>query len=305
MLVVSQLVVKLHFSLTVNILKVRVENKIVKKSSPRENPENRQLLLINSASLTSTGMVRIKNEDRLFALDRRERNRYGAESFGIYLIADGMGGHQSGEVASQMACQTISQFLMDNLKDESEKSSPELLVKQSIENANQQIFRLASTSQKHYSMGTTIALGFRLDNKLYLGHAGDSRAYLIRKAKIHQLTEDHSLTAHLIKNGLITANEAKYHPARGKIFRFLGGAEIIKLHITSLTLLAGDDLIFCSDGLTLAISDSEILKLVRDSKDADQACKSLVDLANIRGGEDNSSLVVVKFIPIEKVVKGC
>jgi PPM family protein phosphatase len=264
----------------------------------------KQPLICKSAALTNIGMVRSNNEDCLFALDG-ETNTFGAKSFGIYLIADGMGGHQSGEVASNIACRTISRFLMDKLIHVSSKPSPELLVKCSIESANRQIFRLASSSKEHNSMGTTITLGFKLDNKLYLGHAGDSRAYLIREGKMKQLTEDHSLMAYLMSKGAITSDEARNHPDRGQIFRFLGASEKINIYSTSLTLLADDILVFCSDGLTSSVSDYEIIKRVRDSKDVNEACENLVDLANFHGGEDNISVVVVNCLPIEKVSKGC
>ncbi len=154
-------------------------------------------------------------------------------------------------------------------------------------------------------MGTTVTLGFRLDNDLYLGHVGDSRAYLIRKGMIEQLTEDHSLVAQLLKEGVITPEEAKEHPEKGKILRCLGVSDKVVIDTSSQTLCDGDSLVFCSDGLTTCVTDNEILDCVRQSKNAGAACYGLINLANSRGGEDNTSVIVVNVLSIANAGKGC
>jgi len=258
-------------------------------------------LSFETAALTDVGRVRKSNEDCVFALDGREPNAFGAESYGIYIIADGMGGHRAGEVASEMAMQIVSTTLIDSMKREGKSRSPSNLVKHAVEQANKQIFDMAATRPELYSMGTTITLGFRLDDALYLGHVGDSRAYLIRKGTIRQLTEDHSLVAQLLREGKITLQEAKRHPDRGTILRCLGasGDVTVDAFIQNgeeriLTLYNGDTLLFCSDGLTSEVPDYEILDCVEESNNATDACRKLIDLANYRGGGDNISIIIVK-----------
>jgi len=187
------------------------------------------------------------------------------------------------------------------MKREGKSRSPSNLVKHAVEQANKQIFDMAATRPELYSMGTTITLGFRLDDALYLGHVGDSRAYLIRKGTIRQLTEDHSLVAQLLREGKITLQEAKRHPDRGTILRCLGasGDVTVDAFIQNgeeriLTLYNGDTLLFCSDGLTSEVPDYEILDCVEESNNATDACRKLIDLANYRGGGDNISIIIVK-----------
>ncbi len=264
-------------------------------------------LSFETAALTDVGMVRKNNEDCFFALDGSEPNAFGAESYGIYIIADGMGGHRAGEVASQMATRILSTTLIDSLRREGKSRPPSYLVKHTIEKANRQIFNMAVSRPELYSMGTTITVGFRLNNALYLGHVGDSRAYLIRKGTIRQLTEDHSLVARLLKEGKITPEEAKKHPDRGKILRCLGASDNVTVDTLiqngkarRLKLYNSDTLLFCSDGLTSHVPDSEIFYYIEKSDNAGNACRRLIDLANHKGGGDNISIIIVKVSRSEK-----
>jgi serine/threonine protein phosphatase PrpC len=258
-------------------------------------------LSFETAALTDVGRVRKNNEDCVFALNGREPNAFGAESYGIYVIADGMGGHRAGEVASEMATQIVSATLIDSLGREGKSRSPSYLVKHTVEQANKQIFDMAATRPELYSMGTTITLGFRLDDALYIGHVGDSRAYLIRKGTIRRLTEDHSLVAQLLKEGKITPEESKRHLDRGKILRCLGASDNVTVDTLIkngkeriLTLYIGDTLLFCSDGLTSDVTDDEILDCIKESNNAKDTCKKLIDLANYKGGGDNISIIIVR-----------
>lgn len=258
-------------------------------------------LLFETASRTHTGMVRSKNEDSLFAIDNRESGKSQFNSFGIYIIADGMGGHQGGEIASEIATRVVSTTLSDNITRIGEFQSPFSLVKEAIEKANKEIYKVAGTRQELRSMGTTITMGLRLGNELYIGHVGDSRAYLVRGQEIKQLTADHSLIAQLLEEGTITPEQASIHPDRGKILRCLGQSG--KVNVGSyyqdgkeekLILKNNDCLIFCSDGLTNYISNNEIFAYVTTHQTAARVCNKLVDLANNRGGEDNISVIVVR-----------
>jgi protein phosphatase len=246
-------------------------------------------------------MVRGNNEDSSLVLETSLPITPEPVSLGIYIVADGMGGHQAGEVASKMAVQIISTTLLDNFRQAKGAPSPSLCVKQAIDKANAEIHARASGNPQLSSMGTTVTLGLRLDNRLYLGHVGDSRAYLIRGGVIKQLTDDHSVVAQLLKAGMITPEEIKTHPDQGKIFRCLGTSEQVAIDTYSqsgkkdkLILQNGDSLVFCTDGLTGHVTDDEILDYVHKGDDAHSACRDLILLANLRGGEDNISLIVVR-----------
>jgi protein phosphatase len=258
-------------------------------------------LHFDTACITDIGMVRKNNEDSCFLLEITKSSDLGVDAYAVYLIADGMGGEKAGEVASNKAIAAISSFMLESLKA---APTPELcsdLVKQAIEKANSELYQMAKSSPQFSNMGTTVTMGLRVNNELYLGHVGDSRTYLIRGDTIRQITQDHSVVAGLLKAGMITQEVAKHHPERGKIFRCLGTSASVVIDTykdmggeEKLTLQRGDSLVFCSDGLTAHVSDEEILVEVGKSNGAYKACERLIWLANQRGGSDNISVIVSK-----------
>jgi serine/threonine protein phosphatase PrpC len=261
-------------------------------------------MIFDTATLTDRGMFRENNEDSSFVLETSLPIGSKVTSLGLYIVADGMGGHQAGELASKMAVQLTSTTLSENLSEVKSPSSPALLIKAAVEKANAEIYARACSNPLLSNMGTTITLGLRLDNRLYLGHVGDSRAYLIRGAVIKQLTEDHSVVAQLIKAGMITPDEAKNHPDQGKITRCLGTSDQIAVDLypwgdkrDKLILQNDDSLVFCTDGLTYHVTDDEILEYTQKGVDSYSICRDLICLANLRGGEDNTSLIVVRMKP--------
>jgi len=283
-------------------IKKTLKLKTIKLFTAALNSRQETHLLFDTATLTDRGMVRDSNEDTSFVLEKSFPTTSGMLSLGIYIVADGMGGHQGGEVASKMAVDKISAALLANTNHKIELASPSDYIKQAIEKANAEIYSRACSNPHLSSMGTTVTVGLRLDDRLYLGHVGDSRAYLIRGGGIEQLTEDHSVVAHLLKAGMIAPEEAKTHPDRGKILRCLGTSEKVAIdtHVQSgkkdkFILQNGDSLVFCTDGLTGHVTDDEIRDCVQKSDDACSACRDLILLANLRGGEDNISLIVVKM----------
>jgi serine/threonine protein phosphatase PrpC len=251
-------------------------------------------LVFDTAALTDIGRLRKNNEDKFFMMDKRGPNGFKATSYGIYLVADGMGGHQAGEVASEIASKVIPGVIKKHLEQESAFFSPLQLIKQGIIQANQEIFGLATEKKHLHSMGTTVTVGLRLDNQLYLGHVGDSRCYLIRNGEIRQLTEDHSLIGFLLRERLITRQEAERHPEKGKIFRCLGVSDRVSVDLIELTLKGYDSLIFCTDGLTNQVNDREILESVARNGHARDVCRNLINIANTWGGEDNTSIIAMK-----------
>jgi PPM family protein phosphatase len=222
-------------------------------------------------------------------------------TFGIYLIADGLGGHPGGEVASKTAMSTISRYLQEELiSDPNSYSASEILV-QAIREAHHQILEIGHRKPEFEYMGTTVTVGFRINHDLFLGHVGDCRAYLARNQNLRRLTEDHSVVASLIKNGAISEKEAVFHPDRGRILRSLGISTNLLIDTlikdtgeTKLILFPKDVLCFASDGLTSNISDQDILSCLTKNRDPEQACLKLIQMANQAGGTDNISVIVVR-----------
>ena len=259
------------------------------------------MMQFETAMLSNKGRVRDHNEDSCFALEAGRSTNPTTNYYGLYLIADGMGGHQAGEIASSKAVEIISSSILERIIENSVGLDFFQLVLEAIEKANGEIYNMAQSNPAYSGMGTTATIGLRIDNQLYLGHVGDSRAYLIRNKEILQLTHDHSLVASLVKSGMITKAEAMQHPDRHKIFRCLGISPNVSIDTyketdnrDSLTLQKGDSLVFCTDGLINYTSDVEILKTLNLAKSASDACQQLVYMANERGGDDNISIIVVK-----------
>ena len=256
----------------------------------------RRKLRVDSAVLSDVGLVRQNNEDCALVLDQSAWTASQLKSCGLYIVADGMGGEQAGEVASNIAIGEISRALWDCLSSASESDYNDV-IKTTIERANKEIYLLAQNNPAMSSMGTTVTLALRIGEELYLGHVGDSRAYLIRDGEIVQLTEDHSLVAGLLKAGMINADEAKTHPERGVIFRSLGNSSTIvvdRLKDDKLVLKDADTLVLCTDGLVNNITGDELFTEVTGASTADAACSRLVAMAKERGGEDNATVIVVK-----------
>ena len=250
----------------------------------------------HAATISDVGMIRHNNEDCSLILDLTVLRESQTESSSLYVVTDGMGGEQAGEVASNKAIAEIPRAIWDSLSTDTAADFNDV-VREAIERANEEIYLLSRDNPALFSMGTTLTLGLRIGKELYIGHVGDSRAYLIREGEIIRLTEDHSVIAGLVKSGIITPEEAKSHPERGKIFRFLGNSPSIlvdKLTEGELILQDGDILILCTDGLVNNVADNELLAYATRSSTVYKACYDLVALANERGGDDNITVIIVK-----------
>jgi protein phosphatase len=225
---------------------------------------------------TDKGLVRKENEDA-FCIEK---------DLGLLAIADGMGGHASGEVASKMAIE----ILRDSVKKEGE-TLPDRL-NSGAKLANKTIYQ-ASHSQSHLNgMGTTLT-AVQLDgNRLSIAHVGDSRVYLIRGGVIEQITDDHTIVSEQVARGMMTREEAARSDMRNILSRALGIAPEVEVDIEVLTVSEGDQFVLCSDGLSELISDDEILLEVQSSKKPEIVCDELVNLAIQRGGEDNITVIV-------------
>ena len=227
---------------------------------------------------THCGKVRPINEDSYLVPEDGDR---------IVLVADGMGGHQAGEVASAMAASAIRQSAKKAAgRDISVKTAVSW-----VRQANKAIYRAAGEDLSRSGMGTTLTFLYLMDGHAMLAHVGDSRCYLIRQGEIYQLTQDHSLVAELVRRGEITSEQAKTHPYRNIITRALGTDDTVAVDAQDLSVEKGDVFLLCSDGLSNYLEREELLQLVLESE-AEEVCDKLVDLALERGGRDNITVVI-------------
>lgn len=241
-----------------------------------------------AAAITDVGKVREINEDN-YCIDENQ--------VGLYMVADGMGGHKSGEVASSIAINIIKEHITHYLTEEFQEQSVKGVIFEAFNRANKEIYNRSKEDFDCEGMGTTVTMALIIDKRVYIGHIGDSRAYLLREEVLQQITEDHSLVAELVRNGSITEREAMRHPQKNIITRSLGTDENLKVDIFSMDLNKGDILILCTDGLTNFVDKEELKKAVLEEDDCFESCSTLVSLANQRGGYDNITVLIVKDQP--------
>ena len=243
--------------------------------------------------LTDVGRKREKNEDSLFV----------DGELGLFMVADGMGGHLGGEFASRIAVKTVSETIQQILKDPEATLSLNLgfdrsdygeMLKYAIRVASHRIFEEASKNPNLRGMGTTSVAVLIQNGKGYIAHVGDSRAYLVREKSIQQLTHDHSLVAEQLRAGFITEDEVKNHKFRNIITRSVGFQSDVEVDLLVRDIDAGDHFVLCSDGLTNMVENEDICELTY-KQDPKNTCQQLIELANKNGGDDNISVVVVKI----------
>ena len=236
-------------------------------------------MILRTAAQTDVGLRRRGNEDR-YAVD---------PEFGLCLVADGMGGHSAGQVASALAAASVLASLQESKG--SQVSASEKL-RCALEDANRAIYQAARENPLYAGMGTTVVALLVEGERAALAHVGDSRAYRVRGGRIRQLTDDHSVVGELLRRHEITADDARDHPHRHMLTRALGVRGHVQPDLAELTLARGDRFVLCSDGLTNHLEDHEIAKLSAESDDLDACCQTLIELANRRGGEDNITVAL-------------
>lgn len=237
--------------------------------------------------LSDVGLVRENNQDSCFVSKDL--------SFPLFIVADGMGGHNAGEVASNMAVSTIKNIFLLNKEELNTEKGIVKTIKSSIEKANHKVYTKSLEALEYSGMGTTVTLAYIYENKIYIGHVGDSRAYYITRDNMKQITEDHSLVNELIKNGSITIEQGKNHPQRNVITRAIGTSNHIRVDIHTMEYEEDNKLILCSDGLTNMINEEEILEIVNRDEDIIVKCQKLVLDAKRKGGLDNITIIIIKF----------
>ena len=234
------------------------------------------LAITEQAAGSDTGLHRHANEDSYLVRPP------------VYLVADGMGGAQAGEVASQLAAEAF----FDELGD----GRPEQVLQERIAQANGQIHRLARSDASLSGMGTTLTVAVLLpeEEEVVIGHVGDSRVYRIRAGRLEQLTRDHSLVEEMRRKGQITDEQAESHPQRSIITRALGPEPVVEGDVQTVAIAEGDVFLLCSDGLTTMLNDDQIQSLVTGATSLDAAAKALIAEANRAGGRDNITVVLFR-----------
>ncbi len=232
---------------------------------------------------TDIGRYRKLNEDSYFTY-RNERLVGG-------MVADGMGGHNAGEVASKMATELIRSAVMEGFDPKMDYVELGELVRRSILYANEEIYRKSRAEQNNKGMGTTATAAFVYAGKLITANVGDSRVYTVKDGEIRQITRDHSYVEELVELGEISPENAKNHPQKNYITRALGSEKFVKVDIL-INSYNGERIVICSDGLTNLVSDEQIRGIVEGNDDFEFAAEELVKLANQKGGADNITCVV-------------
>lgn len=219
----------------------------------------------------------------------------------LFLVADGMGGHQAGEVASGELIKTMHQWFSSSAYQQLVDYSPQredyyaVVLKEVIECINDRIYTMAASRQDLGGMGTTATVALLANGRLFIGHVGDSRCYLLREGYLQLLTQDHSWVAEQVQAGALTPEEAAFHPKKNVITRSLGNRLDVRVDRAIYDLQMGDILVLCTDGLTNVVSDAEIQRAALANRDSQEVCESLVRLANERGGPDNITAVIVRL----------
>jgi protein phosphatase len=233
------------------------------------------------------GIIRDTNEDFVNVL---------LDSSGLpvaFIIADGMGGHNSGEIASKMAVDCISEVILEKNSKDITVENAELILREAMKKANTEVYNISKVEGPNSGMGTTLIAAMVIGDMLVIGHVGDSRVYRLRSHTIERITVDHSFVEELVRNGSLSREEAHNHPGKNLITRALGVAEEMEIDIYDCELGTGDSILMCTDGLTNMLDENEILELFTVAGEPNKACDLLIEKANDNGGEDNISVIVI------------
>ena len=233
-------------------------------------------------SATDVGQKRKMNQDYVFVSESPVGNLPN-----LFVVADGMGGHNAGDYASSHAVQT----LVDEIREDKD-FNPIKIIRHAIETANTEILNQAQNNESLKGMGTTIVAATIVGHYAYVANVGDSRLYVVQD-QIHQVTKDHSLVQEMVRLGGIKQEDAKNHPDKNIITRAIGAKEQVEVDFYEYRLKKGDIVLMCTDGLSNMVEDTEILHIVKGSRDIVEAVEGLINKANENGGKDNIGIVAV------------
>jgi len=236
--------------------------------------------------LTDVGRRRENNQDRFLV----------EPDYSVFAVADGMGGHAAGEVASRIAIEALADTMRENGSNvdplDAQRAASRLT--QAVQEGNRRICESVLTRAEWRGMGTTLVAMVAAGNRAVIGHVGDSRAYRMREGRLDRLTSDHSYVGEQVRLGLLTDEEAQRHPMRNIVTRAMGNRTELEVELNEEIVREGDLFLLCSDGLNSMLTDEEILEtLLQNPTDVEATCRALVERANAKGGEDNITVVVV------------
>lgn len=253
-------------------------------------------MALTAFGLTDVGRKRKHNEDA-YLLDAER---------GLFVVADGMGGHAAGEVASHLTVESIQEFI-SGTEDDHDNTWPfgynnrysvdGNRLSTAVERANEKVMRAVVNRPELKGMGTTVVAALFDEKRVTLVHVGDSRAYLLRDSELRRLTDDHSWVQEQVNAGILSEEEARSHPLKNVVTRALGGGAHVAVDLIEIPIGEGDRYLLCSDGLTGMVSDEEILDALTSPRTPEQIVRGLVDLANERGGVDNITAILVVVKP--------
>ncbi len=228
---------------------------------------------------TDVGIIRSLNEDYVGYSENKD--------YSVFIVADGMGGHNAGEVASKIAVDTIKDYIEHNIREMGSS-----VLKKAIKDANMRIYNEANKSDSLKGMGTTIVTCLILDENIYIANVGDSQGYRITENSIIKITKDHSLVQELIDSGSISEEQGRVHPKKNIITRALGTSDFVEIDIFTIEKDKKNKFLLCTDGLTNEVLKDEILFITNKYTDYNEACENLVCLAKQRGGKDNITVLL-------------
>ncbi len=277
---------------------------------------------VRSFGLSDPGRVRPSNEDHFAIVELtrtlcvhqttlpKKKAQYSSHRGHVLLVADGMGGHQAGEVASSLTVETIEDFLLNTLKrfsdlQVSEEQGALKELQSALRQADARIFEETARHPEWRGMGTTLTLAFATNWKLFVAHAGDSRCYLFSKNELYHLTKDHTVVAELIRRGSLSPEGGLRHSSRHVVTNVLGGNDPgVRVELHKLDLHPNDVVVLCSDGLTEMVSDDQMATILREEPEPKRACERLVAEANKQGGRDNITIIVARMETAEEPESG-
>ena len=235
---------------------------------------------------TDIGKARDMNQDYYYISPENSQ-------INLYILADGMGGYTGGEIASKLATISAKNYIESNFEETlTEKEEIVKLIKNSMEYANMVVYEKSKEDKELEGMGTTLEVCLIYNNKVYIGHIGDSRIYIQREEKLKKLTIDHSYVEKLVKDGTITKEEAINHPKKNMLTKALGCMAFVEVDVTEVDLHKDDIILICSDGLTNMVEEETINNVIKE--DYKSAPEKLIELANNNGGYDNITALVIR-----------
>lgn len=234
---------------------------------------------------SDVGKIRQMNQDYYYVTEEKDYN--------LCILADGMGGYTGGEIASKLATISVAEYIKENFTSTTKQKEEILeLIRSAMEYANNVVFDKAKHEENLEQMGTTLEICLIYNDRVYIGHIGDSRIYRIRKGILRKITTDHSYVQKLVKDGTITKEEAAHHPKKNMLMKALGCEPIIEPDVMVKGFLEDDIILICSDGLTNMVEEDKIYNIIEN--DFESAVQNLIDTANANGGLDNITIIAIK-----------